>query len=146
MGISSLGVRTTNGTIAQACWELRTPAGSSPRVLEISYITLATAQSIGLGRPTAQGVTPVTTPFQPDDIPDGSGGSSGSSAVLVALSWATSPPVPATFIRRWNTLNTFGMGVIWTFPRGLFVPASSSLVIWNITATAGADVTCIIDE
>lgn len=140
MGISSLGVRTTNGTIAQACWELRSPAGSSPRVLEISYFTLATAQSIGLGRPGTQGITPASTPFQPDDQPE------GASNVAASLSWGTSPTVPTNFIRRWNTLNTFGMGVIWTFPRGLFIPASSSLVIWNITATAGADVNCTIDE
>lgn len=145
MAISSLGVRTTNGTIAQAGWELRTPPAVTPRVLEIGYITLATAQSVGLGRPQAQGIGPISTqPFQPDDLPDGVNGA--NSTVLAALSWATSPTVPATFLRRWNTINSFGMGVIWTFPRGLFVPASSSLVIWNITVTAGADVWCVIDE
>lgn len=146
MSISSLGVRTTNSTVNQACWELRPPAGSNPRVLEISVITLATALSIGLGRPSVPGISPVAvTAFQPDDIPDGVYG--GNSNVGVALSWATSPTAPTSFLRRWNTLNSFGMGVIWTFPRGLFVPASSSLVIWNITATTTfLDVSCAIDE
>jgi hypothetical protein len=38
------------------------------------------------------------------------------------------------------------VGIVWTFPRGLVIPISSSLVIWNITTTVACDVNCVIDE
>ena len=141
MSISSLGLRTTNFTTTQACWELRTAAGSRPRVLEISIIqATATAESLGLGRPQAIGITPVNVLFQADDPGD------AASVQNASLSWATSPTVPLIFHRRWNSAATVGVGIVWTFPRGLVVPVSSSLVVWNITTAVACDVNCALDE
>lgn len=141
MAISSLAQRTTNFTISQACVEYRTPATVRAKVLELSFITATgTAQSIGLGRPQALGVTPVNVLFQRDEPSDPPSVTNGS------LSWGTSPTVPLIFHRRWNGAATVGVGIIWTFPRGLVIPVSSALVIWNITTTVAADVNCVVDE
>ena len=141
MAISSLAMRTTNFTIAQACIEWRTPATVRPKVLEISIIqATGTAQSLGLGRPQALGVTPVNVLFQADDPGD------PASAMNGSLSWATSPTVPLIFHRRWNSAATIGVGIVWTFPRGLVIPISSSLVVWNITTAVAADINGACDE
>lgn len=141
MAIYSLAQRTTNLTITQACVEWRTPATVRPKVLEIAIVqATATAQSLGLGRPQAIGVTPVNVLFQADDPGDPASVMNGS------LSWGTSPTVPLIFLRRWNGAATIGVGIIWTFPRGLVIPISSSLVVWNITASVANDITCVIDE
>lgn len=141
MAFSRLGLRTTNFTINQACVEWRSPSTVRPRVMEISFVTAtATAQSIGLGRPNAIGVTPVNVLFQPDDPGD------PASVLNGSLSWATSPTAPTIYMMRWNGTNVVGVGIVWTFPRGLVFPVSSSLVIFNITATVAADVNCVALE
>jgi hypothetical protein len=141
MAISSLALRTTTFTATStANIEWRTPATVRSKCLEISYIQLtALASQIGLGRPQAIGLTPVNVLFQKDDPGDPASVMNGS------LSWATSPTVPLIYHRRWNgTLAS--TGVVWTFPRGLVIPISFSLVIWNIATTVAADVNCILDE
>jgi hypothetical protein len=139
--IASLGLRTTNFTSAQAWVEWRTAAALRMRILEISVIQVtATAESIGLGRPQAIGITPVNVLFQVDDPADPVSIMNGS------LSWATSPTVPLIFHRRWNSAATAGVGIVWTFPRGLVVPISSSMVLWNITTSVAADVNITEDE
>lgn len=141
MSISSLALRTTNFTITQASWELRTGAGNRPKVLEVSLIqATATAQSLGLGRPQAIGLTPVNVLFQADDPGD------PASVQNASLSWATSPTVPLIFHRRWNSAASIGVGIVWTFPRGLVVPVSSSIVLWNITTAVALDINCAVDE
>ena len=142
MAIYSLAQRTTTfTTTTSACVEWRAAASVRPKVLEISYISATgTAQSIGLGRPQAIGITPVNVLFQADDPGDPASTTNGS------LSWATSPTVPLIYHRRWNGAATIGVGIVWTFPRGLTIPVSGSLVLWNITTTVASDVNCVIDE
>ena len=141
MSISSLGLRSTNLTITQAQWELRTAAAGRPKVLELGIVqATATAQSVGLGRPQAIGLTPVNVLFQPDDPGD------PASAQNASLSWGTSPTVPLIFHRRWNSAATIGVGRVWTFPRGLVVPVSFSIVIWNVTTGIASDIDCALDE
>lgn len=152
MAIYSLSQRTTNTTIANPCWEIRSAAGNKPKVLEIGIsINAATASVYGLGRPAAIGVTPTS----PQTFVDESDGGSGATAAptgntTAAVAWGTPPTVPANFLRRVSTPATIGAGVIWTFPRGLGIPNQSgtvgSLVIWNITATSAADVWAVVDE
>lgn len=142
MSIAAAGIRTTNFTITQASSELRTTAGVVARVLEVSIIqATATAQSLGLGRPQAQGVTPGTiTTFVRENSAD------PVCVTTQNASWGTSPTVPLVFMRRWNSAATVGVGIIWTFPRGLVVPVSASLVIWNITTAVAVDLNLVIDE
>lgn len=142
MSLASVSVRTSNLTITQASAELRTTAAVKARVLETSIIQATnTAQSLGFGRPAAQGVTPATTStFQRDDTAD------PACVTTLSLTWGTSPTAPTTYHRRWNSAATIGVGIVWTFPRGVIVPVSSSLVIFNITTAVACDVNMAIDE
>lgn len=143
MAIYSLSQRTTSGTIATANWEVRTTSVNKPKAMEIGIsISAATASVFGLGRPGAIGVTP-TSPQTFLDESDG-GGPAGQTTCAVA--WGTGPTVPTNFFRRISTPATIGAGVIWTFPRGLGIPISNSIVLWNITATSVADVWAVVDE
>jgi hypothetical protein len=142
MSISSCAIRTSNLTITAASAEIRSAAGTRPKILEVSIIqSVGTAQSLGLGRPAAIGVTPGTTSaFQPDDPGD------AASTVTMAASWATSPTAPVVYHRRWNSAATIGVGIVWTFPRGLVIPVSSSIVVFNITAAQASDLNVALDE
>lgn len=142
MSIASIALRTSNVTISNANCELRTTAGVIARLLEFSLIQLTgTASSYGLGRPAAQGVTPATTStFQRDNSAD------PACVTTVSLTWGTSPTAPTNYHRRTNTAATIGVGIVWTFPRGLIIPVSASLVCFNITATVALDVNFAIDE
>jgi hypothetical protein len=143
MAIGSIGVRQTNLTITQAGLEIRTTAAVRATVLELSLLSgNATLANIGLGRPQAIGVTPGGTSTFVRDEPG-----APVCVTTTALSWATSPTVPLVFMRRFSC-TAVGAGVIWTFPRGLTIPVSSSLVTWNITAvtTTGMDINVVIDE
>ena len=140
----SLGVRTSNVTIANACWEIRT--GATPgraKVYEIGItLAAATASSFGLGRPQAIGVTP-TSPvnFQVEDPNN----VLADNVLLSALAWGTGPTVPSNYLRRVSLPATVGTGVIWTFPGGLVIPVSSSLILWNISATGVSDMYAVLD-
>lgn len=142
MSLASLALRTSNTTINNANVELRTTAGVKCRVLEFSLIQVTgTASSYGLGRPAAQGVTPGTTStFQRDDSAD------PVCVTTLNLTWGTSPTAPSNYHRRTNTAATIGVGIVLTFPAGLIVPVSASLVCFNITATVALDVNFAIDE
>ena len=140
----SLAVRTTQVDTGKACWEILT--GATPgraKIYEIG-ITLAgaTASSFGLGRPQAIGITP-TTPvdLQVEDPAD----VLASGIVQSSLAWATGPTIPAAFLRRISLPATVGVGVIWTFPKGLIVPVSSSIIIWNLGAVAVADMYAVAE-
>ena len=142
--IISLGIRTSNATITEAAWEIIT--GATPgraRLLEVGvFLAEATASTFGLGVPQAQGVTPAgLVDFEPEDPAD----VIATGIVRSALSWATSPTVPSKFYRRISLPATIGTGVIWTFPKGLTMAVSSSLVLWNVTANAVVDAYAVFD-
>lgn len=142
MAISSLALRTTvftSGSTATHQLALA-PATSRPKILEYSYIQLtAIASQIGVGTPQAIANTPTNVLFQMDDPNE------PASVINGAIAWNTSPTVPLIYRRRWNgTLAS--VGVVWTFPRGLVVPASGAYVCWNIATTVAADVNYALDD
>ena len=142
MAVYSLSQRTSATAAASAAWEIRTAAGDRAVLLElgISQVT-AVAGVYGLGRPAAIGVTP-TSPqtFLAEDFAD------PASTVQASVAWATGPTVPANFFRRVACPATIGAGVIWTFPRGLVVPISSSIIIWILATAPVCDVWAVIDQ
>jgi len=142
MAIYSLALRTTVFTATTTANHVLAlaPATVRPKILEYSYIQLtAIASQIGVGTPQAAAATPTNVLFQADDPGD------PTSVCNGAIAWTTSPTVPLIFRRRWNgTLAS--VGVVWTFPRGLTIPASGSIVNWNIATTVASDVNTIIDE
>jgi len=144
MAIYSIAQRSTVTTIAAAAWEVRSTSTNKPKVMEIGIFNgAATASVYGIGRPAAIGVTP-TTPLTVLDEQDG-GGPTGLTTCAVA--WTTGPTVPANFFRRASIAATIGAGVIFTFPRGLGLPVTGSIVVWNITANSAAvDFHAVVDE
>jgi hypothetical protein len=143
MAIYSLSQRTTSGTAATAAWEVRSTSTNKPKIMEVGISqNAATAGVFGLGRPGAIGVTP-TSPQTALDEQDG-GGPAGLTTAAVA--WGTGPTVPTNFFRRVSCPATIGAGVIWTFPRGLGIPVSGSIVVWVIATAPVADVWVVVDE
>lgn len=144
MAYYSLGVRTSGVTSATAAWEIRTSANVRARVMEIGiFLAAATASTYAIGRPAAIGVTP-TSPvdFIPEDFAD----VTVSGQVQSALAWSTGPTVPTNFLRRISLPATVGTGIIWTFPKGLVIPVSSSIVLWNAALNGVVDAYAVIDE
>ena len=140
----SLGVRTTNGTDVEAAWEIRT--GSTPgraRLVEFGlFLTAATESNFGLGIPAALGITPASPV---DLMPEDPNNVLATGVIQSALSWGTSPTVPANFFRRVTLPATIGTGVIWTFPKGIVIPVSSSIVLWNAGTNSVVDAYAVFD-
>lgn len=142
MAIYAMSQRTSNTTTANACWEIRTAATDRAYVMEIGItINAATASVFGLGRPAAIGVTPTSPQTFIAEDPG-----APASTVVAALAWATGPTVPANFFRRISLPATIGSGVIWTFPRGLIIGISNSIILWNLSTVSVADVYAVIDD
>ncbi len=142
MAFYALAQRGITGTAAAAQWEIRSTSAVRPVVYEIGIsVTAATASIFGIGRPAAIGVTP-TSPqtFLAEDA----GGPAATTTACVA--WGTPPTVPTNFFRRFGIPGVVGNQIILTFPRGLIIPISSSLVIWNIGTNAVSDFWAIVDE
>ncbi len=135
--------RTSNITIANATYEIRSgrPEERAALVaLEISLVTAATV-TLGLGRPAAIGITP-TSPQLVQAL--NSTDSAGTTAT--AMAWGTGPTVPAQFLKRWTFILAGPQTIHYQFVRPIIIPASGSLVLWNITASVLLDVNIVIDE
>ena len=143
MAIYSLSQRTIVTAAGGATWEI-IPGARRPRILEIglSQVT-AVAGTYGLGRPAAIGIAPTdpivfSAELQGDHV----------ALTAGAVAWATTAPtIPTLFLRRVTCPATVGAGVIWTFPRGLYLtPSTTSIVIWVIATAPVCDVWCVLDE
>ena len=143
MAIYSIGVRSTDVTIAHPSHTLVTAATDRGAILEYGvFLAGAGATTLGLGRPAAAGSTPSASILLQAEDP-------GNPAATInsVLEWTTDPTAPTNFFRRIGLPATIGVGVIWTFPRGLIIPISSNFVLWNITAvTTGVDAYAMVDE
>ena len=143
MALYALSQRTTATVAASASWEVRSTSTNKPKVMELGISqNAATAGAYGIGRPAAIGLTP-TTPQTFVDEGDGNGPAAQTTA---AVAWGTGPTVPANFNRRLSCAATIGVGAIFTFPRGLGIPTSSSIVLWIIATAPVCDVYAVIDE
>ena len=140
----TLGVRTLSGTAGAAAWEIRT--GATPgraKLVELGFfLAAATASQFGIGRPQAIGDTP-TTPV--DFLPDDPNDVLASGVIQSALAWGTGPTVPTAYRRRISLPATVGSGVIWTWPEGLVIPVSNSIVLWNIGTNAVVDAYAVVE-
>src|SRR5439155_106722 len=118
MAIYSLSLRTTVTTIAAASWAALSPATNEAAVMELRWVNgAATASVIGVGR-TAN--TPTLTggvAFLAED----EGRPTGVTQAAVAFGKA--PTVPTNFFRRASLAAVIGVGIVYTFPRGVVLPA-----------------------
>jgi hypothetical protein len=123
---------------------VRSAAANRPKIFEVGISqNAATAGVYGLGRPAAIGVGPTS----PQTFIDESDGGAGTGLTTSAVAWGTTAPtVPANFFRRLSCPATIGAGVIWSFPRGMGLPVSSSIVIWVIATAPVCDVWAVEEE
>src|ERR1035437_10101406 len=123
-----LGITGGVGTSGGASAALRAASTDAIWLKEVGvFLNAATASTIGLGKPAAIGVTP-TSPIV------GLATNGGAEAVgATAVAWGTPPTSPAQFYRRIGLPAAIGNGIIWTFQGdGLLIPASGSIVLWNL--------------
>jgi len=143
MAIYSLSLRTTVTTIAAAAWAALSPSTNEAGVMELRYVNgAATASVIGVGRSGNTPTLSAGTAFLAED----EGRTAGVTQAGVAF--GTAPTVPANFFRRASIAAVIGVGIIYTFPRGLVLAAAGAgLVVWNITTnSAVVDIDCVVDE
>lgn len=143
MAIYSLAQRSTVTTIAAAAWAALSPATNEAALMELGYFNgAATACSVGIGRSANTPTLTGGVAFLPED--------EGRPAGLTqsAVAFGTAPTVPANFFRRFSLAALIGAAVVYTFPRGIVLPAGGqALVAWNITAnSAVVDIHAVVDE
>ena len=143
MSLYGLSQRTTSGTAATPSWEVRATASNKPRIMEVGISqAVATAGVFGFGRPAAIGSTPTT----PQNFVAENDAGASTSNTTAAVAWGTAPTVPPNFNRRISCPAAVGAGVIWTFPRGMDIALSNSVVIWIIATAPVCDVWSVVDE
>lgn len=142
MAIGSLSLNTTVATTGAAAMDAKAASNISPRIMEIGLnLGSATASTYGLGR--SGNVPTQTSPVllqaeNPGDPAFNTG---------LAVAWTVAPTVPTQFLRRVSLPGTIGSGIIWTFPRGLILAVSASMLIWNLaTNSASLNVWFVADE
>jgi hypothetical protein len=139
----SIARRTSGVTNATPAFELI--AGPQPIIVrEIGvYLAAATASIYGLGRPAAKGVAPTS----PVNVLCEDGIELGGLNALTAIAWTTTAPTaPTQFMRRVQFPATISASVVWTFEKGLYIPADSTIVLWNLQLNGVVDVHVVIDE
>lgn len=142
MAIYSLALNSTVTTTGAATMDAKAASTNRPAVMELSVnLGAATASTYGIGR---AGNTPTQTSpvlVQAEDPGDPAG------VTGCAVAWSVAPTVPAQFFRRVSLPGTVGSGIIWTFPRGLVLAASASMVLWNLaTNSASVNAHWVVDE
>jgi hypothetical protein len=143
MSLFALAQRTTATAAASASWEVRSTSGNKPKVMELGISqNAATAGAYGIGRPGAIGVTPTS----PQTFVDEGDGNAPAALTTAAVAWGTGPTVPTNFNRRLSCAATIGVGAIFTFPRGLGIPISGSIIVWIIATAPVCDVYAVVDE
>ena len=70
------------------------------------------------------------------------------AASRASVAFGTAPTVPTQFFRRFSLAALVGAAVVYTFPRGIVLPAGGqAIVAWNITAnSAVVDIHAVVDE
>jgi hypothetical protein len=142
MAIYSLSLNTTVTTTGAAAMDLKASAANAPKIMEVGIsLGAATASTYALGR--SANVPTQTSPvlLQAEDPGD------PAAVSGCAVAWSVAPTVPAQFFRRIGLPATIGAGVIWTFPRGLKLAISASMLIWNLaTNSASMNAWWVADE
>ena len=129
------GFTTTATATAAAIADLRTAAGERVYVREIGlFLNAATASAIGLYRPSTLGTASTSVTAVPVDPAD------AAATASVGTAWSVAPAVSTNVpLRKAQLPAAVGNGIIWQFSdRGLVVPVSSSLLLWNFGGTTNS--------
>ena len=133
-----LGVTTPAAAAGAAYLDIRTGANDRVSILEFGmFTTAATATSFGLIRPATIGTASTSQAAVSGDAAT----PNATSATVIGTAWSAAATISGTpaYLRRMTAAGNIGSGAIFTWPLyGLTVPVSSSLLVWNFGAAAGA--------
>lgn len=134
----------SGGTVAiDPLFTILAPATSSVKIMEVAqtgnFIGSATSASVWFSRPTTPGVGPQATYTPQPEEDDGA----PPALTRIVTQWATAPIVPSSgsttpSYRRFNMdTATSRTNCIWSFPRGLALPAGQQMCLY-VMGTGGA--------
>lgn len=131
VGLNRAGVNTANTVLA----ELRASASARIKLLE-TMITIqvapATPPRFVLARPNNAPAGGTNNVPVGDDAADGA-----SLSTFYTTGWSTTPTFATggPFNRLGGLPVTLGGAILWTFPEGLWLPLSGSLLLANLAAS-----------
>ena len=143
MAIYSSSSLTTVTTTTAPSWDVKAAATNEPAIMEIGAVNgAATACVVGLGRSANTPTLTGGVAFLAEDEGRPTGLTQG------AVAFGTAPTVPTQFFRKFSLAALIGAAVVYTFPRGIVLPAGGqAIVAWNITAnSAVVDIHAVVDE
>jgi hypothetical protein len=130
---------------ASPTWAALSPANHQPAVMELSIINaVATTHVLGVGRSANVPTLSVVRTFVPPNESRPS-----ISLTEAGNDFAIAPTVPAQFFRRASLPAVVGIGITYTFPKGIVLAAGgAALVLWCITAATPVplDIHCSVSE
>lgn len=140
MSIYSIGRLGTATTSGNAVFDVACSTGVRPKIMELGiFLSVATASRYGLFKTSALGTR--TTPVALIAEDPGDPVLAGINLVDSAVAFSAEPTEVANEYRTIGLPGTIGVGVIWTFPRGITIANSLSLAIIN-QATNSAGLNC----
>ena len=130
----------TAGAAAAMC-DLESSATESPALLAVdinAFIGSTETLVVGLGLASNTPVPSFSIPFAPEYPND------PPCTSILATAWSVAPAAPTNFFRAFRAVEsataTVGYYQLLTFPRGLKISPSSSLVLWNSNANTFAHI------
>lgn len=140
MSIYSIARTGTVTTSGNAFFDVAVSTGIRPRIMEFAvFLGAATASTYGLNRGTSLGTR--TSPLALGSEDPGDPALTGITLVDSAIAWTGQPGLASTDLRIVALPATIGVGMIWTFPRGLVLAISLPMVLVN-RATNSASSPC----
>lgn len=134
---------TGAASLPRAAADVQPSALATTRVMSVEFSwNVSSSLAYAVGRPTAAITQIVGIPLIAEESP------AGLSFTTMGLAWTT-VPVSGNMLRQAATRTV--PTVIWTFPNGIMLNASQSLVFWcfggaNLTTTAVMQVGFTVDE
>lgn len=137
MALYSLAQRGTATTSGNASHDVACSTGVRPRIMEWGlFLGAATASLYSLRRTSALGTRTTPTALVAEE--PGDPALAGINLVDSAIAFSAEPTEVTPKLRNIGLPATIGVGVIWTFPRGLVIANSLSLAIINDATNSAA--------
>lgn len=123
--------QVANGTPAA---DFASGQSNSAKFVEIgAQVGTAAVTVFGVGRSPIPGTQTGAVNLVPEEL------TSLPCQTTMATQWSVAPTAPAIYLRRLHISGAaIGQQMILSFPRGLTLGASGSMVVWNLTATQAA--------
>lgn len=141
MALYSIGRLTTGTTSGNAAFDVVGASNKQGRLLEVGlFLSAATASTYGLNRPSAIGTRTTPVALNAEET------TGQTSNFDTALAWSVQPTLATDDLRRIGLPATIGVGVIWTFPRGLLTELSKGFALINRATNGAVNAYWVVDE